>query len=276
MTEENVKNKHEKDLKILKAFRLMDDKFMSKVFEDKKSVQLLLQIILKRDDLTVQNVNCQYDIKNLQGRSTRLDILATDPDGKMYNIEIQRSNKGASAKRARYNSSLIDANITEPGEEYDELMETYVIFITENDVLKESLPIYHIDRVIRETGKPFEDGSHIVYVNSKIQDATALGRLMHDFYCTSADKMHYKVLADRVRYFKEDEKGAIAVCKELEELRTEEHAEGHAEGLAEGLEKGEINGTLKTLAGLVNDKILSVTEAAKRAGVTEEEIRKML
>ncbi len=95
---------------------------------------------------------------------------------------------------------------------------------------------------------------------------------MHDFYCTSADEMHYKVLADRVRYFKEDEKGATTVCKELEEMRIEEHAEG----LAEGLEKGEINGTLKTLAGLVNDKILSVTEAAKRARVTEEEIRKML
>lgn len=260
MTEENVKSKHEKDLKVIAAFRLMDDEFMSKVFEDKKCVQLLLQIILERNDLTVQSINCQYNIKNLQGRSVRLDILAIDPDGKMYNIEVQRSNKGAGVKRARYNSSLIDANITEPGEEYDKLMETYIIFITENDILKGNFPIYHIDRMIRETGEPFKDGSHIIYVNSKIKDDTAIGRLMHDFYCTSADKMYYSILADRVRYFKENEKGVTAVCKELEEMRAEERAESRVE----------------TLLELVNDGLLSLTEAAKKAGITENEFQKMI
>ena len=53
----------------------------------------------------------------------------------VYNIEVQRNDKGAGVKRARYNSSLIDANVTEPGDEYEKLNETYVIFITENDVL---------------------------------------------------------------------------------------------------------------------------------------------
>ena len=81
----------------------------------------------------------------------------------------------------RKTSSLIDANVTEPGDQYQELNETYVIFITENDVLGENLPIYHFDRIIRETGKMFNDESHIIYVNSQIKDETALGKLMHDF-----------------------------------------------------------------------------------------------
>ena len=51
-------------------------------------------------------------------------------------------------KRARYNSSLIDANVTEPGEQYEALNESYVIFITENDVLGKGLPIYHIERMV--------------------------------------------------------------------------------------------------------------------------------
>lgn len=48
---------------------------------------------------------------------------------------------------------------------------------------------------------------YIIYVNSQIKDETALGKLMHDFACTNAKDMYYEVLADRVHYFKEDEKG---------------------------------------------------------------------
>lgn len=221
MAEMNMQDKHEEDLQRLRGFRLLDDDFMSKVFEDKECTELLLQIILNRDDLKVQSVHGQHDIKNLQGRSVRLDILAVDTSGQVHNIEVQRSDKGAGVKRARYNSSLLDANITEPGDEYRDLSESYVIFITENDILKAGLPIYHVDRVVRETGELFGDESHIIYVNSQIKDETSLGKLMHDFSCTDAKDMNYKILADRVRYFKEDEKGVATMCKAMEDMRNE-------------------------------------------------------
>lgn len=173
--------KHVEDLERIRGFRLMDDDFMSKVFEDKSCAALLLRIILNRDDLTVQEVHGQHDLKNLQGRSVRLDILALDSANRAYNVEIQRSDRGAGAKRARYNSSLLDANLTHSGDSYSDLNETYIVFITERDILKRGLPIYHIDRVVRETGDIFEDEAHIIYVNSQIKDETALGKLMHDF-----------------------------------------------------------------------------------------------
>lgn len=173
------------------------------------------QIILNRDDLTVQEVHGQHDLKNLQGRSVRLDILAVDQENHTYNIEVQRNDHGAGAKRARYNSSLLDANLTDPGDAYDALNETYVIFITEKDVLRGGLPIYHINRIIEETGKSFGDDAHIIYVNSQIKDETALGKLMHDFTCTDPDDMNYPVLAQRVRYFKEDTKGVATMCRAL-------------------------------------------------------------
>lgn len=120
-------------------------------------------------------VHSQHDIKNLQGRSVRLDILAVDEANRVYNIEVQRSDKGAGVKRARYNSSLIDANVTEPGDEYEKLNETYVIFITEHDVLGGGQPIYHVDRTIKETGALFGDESHILYVNAQIKDVQLWG-----------------------------------------------------------------------------------------------------
>lgn len=149
----------------------MDDDFMTKVFEDIQCAELLLRIILNDEGIHVLEVHSQRGIKNLQGRSVRLDILAIDSHGRVFNVEVQRSDKGAGAKRARYNSALIDANVTEPGDLYEALNETFVIFITENDVMKAYLPIYHIDRVVKETGKLFKDEAHIIYVNSQIKDA---------------------------------------------------------------------------------------------------------
>jgi len=146
MSDLDFERKHAEDLQRLRGFRLLDDDFMNKVFEDKACAEFLLQIILQRTDLRVQRVHGQHDIKNLQGRSVRLDILAVDEADRVYNIEVQRSDKGAGVKRARYNSSLIDANVTEPGDEYENLNEAYVIFITEHDVLDGSCPIYHIVR----------------------------------------------------------------------------------------------------------------------------------
>ena len=195
--------------------------FFEVLAEDPLVCQEILRTILGDDKLIVNDVIVQSSERNLYGRSVRLDILAVDRQNQVYNIEIQRDDKGAGVKRARYNSSLIDANVTEPGEQYQNLNETYVVFITENDVLGENIPIYHVDRIVRETGKMFNDQSHIIYVNSQIKDETALGKLMHDFTCTNAKDMYYEVLADRVHYFKEDEKGVAIMCKAMEDMRNE-------------------------------------------------------
>ena len=224
-------------LENLKKFRLIDDDFMAVIFEDISCTEFLLRIILVKDDLVVKEVRPQYEIKNLGGRSVRLDIFAEDKEGKAYNIEIQRKDSGAVQKRARYNSSLIDAHITDPGDDYNKLGDVYVIFITEHDVLKAGRPIYHIDRTIEETGEKFNDGSHIVYVNSLIQDETELGKLMHDFFCTDPDDMNYKILSERVRYFKESEKGVKTMCKIMEDFGNDCYNEGWAGGWAGGEEK---------------------------------------
>lgn len=226
----DFEKKHQEDLQRLRGFRLLDDDFMTKVFEDISCAELLLRIILNDEGIRVLEAHSQRGIKNLQGRSVKLDILAVDSHNRVFNVEVQRSDRGAGAKRARYNSALIDANVTEPGDQYEDLNETFVIFITENDVMKAGLPIYHIDRVVRETGKLFEDEDHIIYVNSQIKDETKLGRLMHDFSCTDAKDMYNKVLADRVRYFKEDERGVEIMCREMEIMRNQAHEEGIEKG----------------------------------------------
>ena len=186
---------NQQDLQRLRGLRLMDDDFMSKCFENNiECTELVLHIVLGRDDLKVEKVETQHLIKNLQGRSIILDIYATDHIGKQYNIEIQRADRGAGAKRARYHSSLIDANVTEPGDKLENLAETYVIFITERDVMGDGLPIYHINRVVEETGKKFPDEAYIIYVNGAYRDQSSLGILTNNFSCTDPDDITDEVL----------------------------------------------------------------------------------
>ena len=164
----------------------------------------------------------QKDYKNLQGRSAILDCVAKDDKDKRYNVEIQQESEGASPKRARYHSGLLDMNTLNPGQDYEELPESYVIFITRDDVPGKGLPIYHADRVIEETGDMFGDGAHIIYVNSSIQNEdTDLGRLMHDLHCKNADEMYSEILSKRVSELKETEGETGSMCEALEELMKE-------------------------------------------------------
>ena len=185
---EQIDQQHQEDLQRLRGFRLLDDDFLTKCFEgDPKYIQLVLRIVLEMPDFVVVDVRTQVFVENLLNRSVRLDVLATDSAGRKINVEIQRSDKGAGRKRARYNSSMMDANLLRKGEKFDELPETYVVFITEHDVIGDGQPLYKIERYISGSNKKFDDGSHILYVNGAYRDETPIGKLMHDFSCTAPD-----------------------------------------------------------------------------------------
>lgn len=127
------------------------------------------------------------------------------------------------------------------GDDTEELPETYVIFITENDVMGKDKPIYHINRYVEETGEAFGDSSHILYVNGSYRDETPLGLLMKDFSCMNASDMYYKTLADRVRYFKEDEEGVNAMSGIVEELMEEFIDDEKKESALRMLEDGKLS-----------------------------------
>ena len=199
---------------------------------------------MKQTGLEVIDQIIQKDYNNLQGRSAILDCVARDFEGRQFDVEVQQEKEGASPKRARYHSGLMDMNILESGQDFDDLKENYVIFITRNDVIGFGLPIYHVNRVFEETGGSFQDGSHIIYVNSEIQDDTGLGRLMHDFHCKNAEDMYNSILAERVRELKETPEGVDLMCLEMDKI----YQDGMAKGLADGMAKGLADGMAKGLA----------------------------
>ena len=181
---------------LIQKFRLIDDAFFNVCFDNYiEGMQLLLHIFFGRDDLIVKHVVTQQSADNLYGRGVRFDVLAEDSEGKLYDCEVQRANEGAIPRRARYNSSMMDSRELAKGAEFSELPETWVIFITENDIYGAGCLLYHVERIIQELQRPFDDGAHILYVNGANRDDTPLGRLMQDFFCENPNKMNYKELA---------------------------------------------------------------------------------
>ena len=249
----NLKSSTELDLKrkFLAELILMDDIFMRVVLKDVKCTEFILQTILEKPELRVKSQSIQSDLKNLEGRSLVLDCLCTDKEGNIYNIELQNDSLGASPKRARYHSGLIDMNISKKGKSFDYLPESYVIFICSRDILKGDKQIYHISRIIKESGAVFPDQANIIYVNTSKSSSNELGKLIEDFYTADPKKMHSKILAKRVSKLKiaenlekGDEKAMTTYYDRLKrqwkkEGTEEGMAKGMAKGMAEGLEKSE-------------------------------------
>jgi hypothetical protein len=241
--------------------RPIDDDFMRCIFRDNTELaQKVLRILLQNKALNVLSVETQADMKRLAGaRSICLDVLGIDNTGKKYDIEIQRADKGAGAHRARYHSSVLDVESLHSGDEFETLPETYVIFITENDIYNQGLPYYRIERINIDTNESFDDGEHILYVNGAYRGDDEIGKLMHDFSCSNPDDMLDEDLAKISRYYKETQEGVEAVCKVMEDMCNEAVLENSREIAKKFIELG----------------VVSYEDIAKATGLSLSEVQKL-
>lgn len=124
--------------KIIRSYTLFDDVYMNIFFKDEPEIiQFVLRLILDKPDLIVESVHIQDVMTDLVAKTSRLDILAKDKQDKQYNIEFQVELNPNLVKRGRYYLSQLDMQCIHRGEDYDQLPDTYVIFICRGDVIKE-------------------------------------------------------------------------------------------------------------------------------------------
>ena len=229
----------------IQRLRLLDDDFMYIIFRhDKRCIELLLSILFQTP-VTVDCFHIEHYIKNIAGRSIRLDIYI---EGKSHiiDIEIQRDKYKAHFKRVRYHQSLIDASVSFPKEKWHELPRISVVFITEKDCFEDGKAIHRIYSMDEETGKKIADGTEYIYVNGQYEGKDKIGLLMQDFRERDYRKVYHCVLKENMKYFKETERGREKMCEVFDELRQE--------GKKEGMEEGIIEKALKNVQKLVYKK----------------------
>ena len=213
----------------IQKLTLMNNAFMNLALENNiPCVEEMLCVILGKSDLTVKKVQTQRMFQSFS-RSIYLDVFAEDSKGVLYNIEIQQADEEADPRRTRFHTGMIDVHSLKAGQDFKELPEVYVIFIMLNDTLKLNQTIYTIRKYVDGSMKPFDDGSHLIYINGSAEDdGTEIWKLIHDFRCTKAEDMYLPRLSERVKFLKEDEEGVSIVSDYFEERQAQAVKEAEA------------------------------------------------
>ena len=270
---QDIMQNYESIRQVINDVTLMDNRFLNKALDGNiPATQRMLRIMLNNDKIKVRKVGVQQWLQNLYGHSAQLDILAEDENGTQFNVEIQRNDEGASAKRARFYCGALDMHFLDTGEKYEALPEAYVIFITEHDVLKKGWPLYNVQRCLIGNGEVFEDGSHVVYVNAACQEDTPLGRLMQDLNCKDPANMHYKELADTVNYFKTTKEGETNMASVIE-MYAKNQAEKVAEKVAAKVaEETAYQRNIEVAKEMLADN-MSIEVVTRISKLSEDEVR---
>lgn len=130
------------------------------------------------------------------------------------------------------------------GESYDQLADTYVIFICDFDPFGNRLYRYTIENRIQETGKALNDGSQTIILSTKGKNQSEVPVELVRFLQYVAQETdeaeteddYVKMLQERIKSIKKnrDWEGKYML---LEEMMREERMEGMQEGIQKGQER---------------------------------------
>ena len=247
------------------ALRPIDDLMFRVMAQSKGFCEEVLRVLLEDPGLTVVECTPQSAVTNPHGRSAVLDALCELSGGGFVDVEVQRVDEGDLQRRARYYASLVTADRTGPGDRFEDVPDVCVAIVCEFDPFGAARSLYHMDRVLRETGEAGDNGLAEVYVNALARDGSEVAALMRLFVEGDAyDDARFPETSSEKRRLRETEEGRMAMGGIIEELCQESEA------------KGEAKGKLETICGFVRDGLVSVQDAAASAGVDASEIERAL
>ena len=205
---------HNDILQQIEHLRLMDDVLMVNCFEDNpKCTELLLQLIIKKSSFRVDRVKAMWC-----GSSAGLDILATNNGGWRYKIKVFRDDTADRKQKKGTELFQLELSAAQTGIEQN-IAGYYAVYIIEHGAVRKPIDRGGILLDGWNEHGPWGFSTSTFYVNCDRKNRSPLGQLMYDFSCTDPSYMNYPLLADRVRYFKENRQGVLEICEMLEQKR---------------------------------------------------------
>ena len=254
-------------LETLKGLRIMDDVFMNEfVKRDRENGYQALNVILKAFtglDLKVRTAKVQSILTGAGGRTVWLDIEAEDEDGRIYDLEMQRSTGKDLPARALLHLSTIVTNRVHKGDSFDKVPEVWIIFVTETDFQgdgKASHEYQFRDEEKMLLGAP----AHIVIANGEYKGTDTLqGRVIHDIMNADPQEMLVPEIQKPVADLKETEKGQREMTEALEQL----------------VDKGKNAGALEAIEKVVRNMTADgapFEQIVKYTGASADEVQKII
>ena len=210
------RSSHSRTMEFVQKLRPIDNAFFPVLGQDPGVMEEILRVILNDNTLTVERVIAEYTLPNLSGRGVRLDSFCETGDGHRINVEVQKADDDDHIRRCRYNAAGMTWKEAEKGTRFKDLPDVCVVYITEHDFLHGGRTVYHVDKILRENGSLIDDGSSVIYVNTAVNDGSAISDLMRCFMQKTVNDPRFPRLSERVHQYKNTEKGAAEMCEELE------------------------------------------------------------
>ena len=126
----------------------------------RQTLELLLDIKISRLEYPTSEMSFKF---TPESHGIRMDVYTAD-DNHYYDIEIQTTNKKNLLKRARYYSSIIDADVLKEGMDYLELRENIIIFLCLEDPFNKGLPLYTFKtKCVEDSTLPDDETTKLFY-----------------------------------------------------------------------------------------------------------------
>ena len=280
----------EKLLQQIQTMTLFDDVFTAVIFKNEGACRHLVRELMQNPTLKLIAFRTQDDIPQLISKSPRLDIVAEDAEGTLYEIEVQRLEEPAPARRVRFYTSVMDSELLRKGVDYDKLPEVYLFYISKEDIWKRGLTKYEVRQslVCGDEDILYDNGLHTIYVNAEIDDGTSLAKLMQYLKTAKAGDASQGELSQYVNYLKSPEGGRVKMGEFEKYFREEGRKagveeglkkgveEGLKEGLKKGVEEGRKEGLINSVKALMQNTKISSQEAMRMLSIPPEEQQKLL
>lgn len=215
---EDVLGNFEQRKRAVGAMNLEDDVFFTVVMKDLKVSSYLLSVLFNEKITVVEN-KTQYDIRNLLGRSVRLDLLARDERNRFFNVEMQIIDEHNLERRMRENLALMDCDFLEKGGDVNNLPETYCVFITRFNSFNDCEIVHRVDQIINgDSNRIYNDGLHRIYFNTAVKDGSLLSDMLQYIRHSTAGCHDFGALSQAVDYYKTTPKGVDTMSENMREL----------------------------------------------------------
>ena len=210
------------------------------------------------------------------GRGVRMDVYLEDDKNTVYNIEMQNGHFRNLGRRARYYQSMIDVDMFGRGCSYDQLKDSYVIFINNEDPFKQGYPIYTIrNKCLEDDTVEYDDGTTKIFVNAS-SSYDILNKELEAFlnYLSegNVDSNLTHRIDEKILEAKKNAgwKGDFMTLYEHYQI---ERAEGREEGREEGRAEGRTEGRAESVDTLMEITQMTLEQACEALKITLEEYK---
>ena len=257
-------------IKKFEDLTLQDDFMFCKVMQNTDLCKRLIEMILSDTIGQISYISVQHNINAYeQAKSVRFDVLVQTENGKFYDVEMQVSNEKNIPKRMRFYQAAIDISFLDKGNFYNDLNDSFIIFICLFDVIDKNKPIYTFENIcIENKNISLQDGTKKIIINADAFNNTKNKALKGflEYLKTGKTKNEFtRRIEEMIQTIKQNEQ-----ARQEYRLMSTFEMDARYKGFTEGTysTKRETAKILKQLGDSIQ-KIMQVT------GLPEEEIEKL-